>query len=104
MLAAGGLLTLFDGIVPAFGVLIATALVTVYRSRRNKVEKTATDLAELKATEIPPWGVELQKQNERIIRSLYGDPPWGAPGFFKTFEDFQTDVLGRLDALNGGHK
>lgn len=105
MLATSGLLeTLLDGAIPAFGVVIATAMVTVWRGRSAKTKATAEELAKVKASEVPPWGVELQNQNQRIIRSLYGDPPWGAKGFFDRFEDFQKVVLGKLEQLNGDEK
>lgn len=103
VLASSSLLSsLLDGAFPAFGVLIATAVVTVVGRRRAAVKATATELAKVKASEVPPWGVELQEQNKRIIRSLYGDPPWGAKGFFDTFEDFRTEVRNGLRTLNGG--
>lgn len=103
MLATSGVFdTLLSGAIPAFGVLIAGAMVTTWRGRNAKTKATAEELAKVKASEVPPWGVELQQQNQRIIRSLYGDPPWGDKGFFDRFEAFQKDMVTRLDSLNGG--
>lgn len=104
---------LLDGIVPAFGVLTATAVVTVIRGRREAARKRDKELADIKADAPPEWGRELIDQNRRIIRDLYGSPDtkWGARaevGFFEEFAQFRdkvADGIERLEHLarNGNH-
>jgi hypothetical protein len=102
VLAASGLLdTLLDGAVPVLAVALATAVVTVVNDRRRKSEAKAKKLAELEEGEIPEWGKKLQDDMARVTRSLYGDQPWGAQGFFVEFGTFKNDVLGALNDLRG---
>lgn len=105
MLAASGLLdTLLDGGLPVICVALATAMVTVFSERRRKSKAKDDELAKLKEDEIPEWGKQLQLDMGRVIRSLYGDQPWGGAGFFKEFGDFKTDVLGALRDVGGDPK
>lgn len=71
-------------------------MVTVWSERRRTTKAKDEKIAELEATEIPQWGKTLQEDVQRMKRSFYGDPPWGAKGFFAEFGEFKTDVLGAL--------
>lgn len=115
MLATSLLDTLLSGGLPVICVALATAVVTVWSDRRKKGmakdeeiarESKAKDdeLAKLKSDEIPQWGKTLQEDVQRMKRSFYGDPPWGAKGFFAEFGEFKTDVLGALQDLHGDPK
>lgn len=94
--------TAFDGIIPAFGVLVAGAVLTMARSRREAREKaaedlvdaakrTAAELAEVQAHEVPAWGKKLVQRQDKMEQFIFG-APYGPRGFKEEFEQLKGDV------------
>lgn len=100
-----------SGIIPAFGVLLAGAVVNLIRNRRkmhDQLEQAAKDKAKADDSALAARVAVLEAQAARVTTWLGGTTDYfGKPrkdGFMDTFPEWQKSVDSRLNqALGNSH-